>query len=107
MIIAWTFVGLMFVVSALSLARIPAGARVAMQWDFRWRVTWRAPRLLAVAFSPVLAVLVLGFMQVLAGARIEAASLIASVIGATFFLVHIVHLYAAIRELDREARAKR
>ncbi len=47
-------------------ARFSSEKRLPMQWWFNGQVTWDAPRHVALAFIPALAICVLGFYVVLA-----------------------------------------
>lgn len=46
-------------------ARLPGAARLPMQWGVTGRVTWTAPRRLALAFMPVTAGVLMGFVTIL------------------------------------------
>lgn len=76
--------------------------RLPMQWGFNGKPTWYAPRRLALAFSPLLAIFVLGLFSIgqPLGAASEGAMLDKPrlIMGFTFVLIHWFHLYLAEKE---------
>jgi hypothetical protein len=70
-----------------------------MQWGIRGQVNWRAPRAVALLFSPALAVIVLGLMYWLAGSRSEALGLLPFFVAVVFLVTHGAYLYFALRDV--------
>jgi len=70
-------------------------ARIPMQWNFRGRPTWTAPRAIGLAFTPVLAAIVLA----LGVARNEDGPILL-LVAAAFVAVHVIHLWLAARSLS-------
>lgn len=95
----WALVALMFVVSAWGITQTPDNARLPMQWGIRGDVNWRAPRAVALLFSPVLAVITLGLTFWLAGSQDERLGLLPTFIAAAFLIVHGLHVYFALRDV--------
>lgn len=61
-------VGIVLIIAALSVranARFRHEDRLPMQWSLSGRVNWTAPRVLALSFTPALAVCALTFFVVL------------------------------------------
>lgn len=102
----------MLVVSAIAFAKVPKNSRLPMQWNFGGQVNWSAPAKWAVLIIPALAVLTVGALG-LAGAlgllldenSNSAPALVhtlaALIICVTFILIHIGHLYFAVRHVRK------
>ena len=82
--------------------------RLPMQWSFARKVNWTAPRRIALAFTPVLAAVVLGAVAVaviLSGdARAGQEGMGPSVVllvGGVFLLAHALHLRLIDRSIDK------
>jgi hypothetical protein len=92
------------VMSLAAMLVLPAKVSLPMQWGVGGKPTWFAPRIVAVSFTPVLACLVFAAMLAPAllsnGAALEPA-LSASVtfVAGVFVVVHVVHLWLAIRHV--------
>ncbi|WP_415288852.1 hypothetical protein RSD66_02385 [Brevundimonas sp. S1H14] len=56
---AAAFVAVLAAMSRQAARGLPRSARLPMQWGFDGRPTWRAPRDLALAFTPTLAAITL------------------------------------------------
>ena len=93
-LIAATLVA-MLAISAIGYMILPRGAQVPMQWDSRGQPTWKAPKLVAVLFSPVIALLVLTTVSLASASNPEAAGSIVPLISAVFLVVHVLHLALA------------
>ncbi|MEN2748960.1 hypothetical protein [Sphingomonas sp. T9W2] len=84
-----------------------ATARLPMQWSLSGRVNWTAPRRGALAFTPVLAAIVLGAIQVTARLRPQTpgsdGSVLATLLSASLLLVvvHAIHLRLCDLTLNR------
>jgi hypothetical protein len=96
----WALVALMFVTSAWAFTQTPDSARLPMQWGIRGDVNWRAPRAVALLFSPVLAILVLSLMLWLAGPQSEQLGWLPTFVAAVFLITHGVYLYFALRDVN-------
>ncbi|MGD9968518.1 MAG: hypothetical protein AB7T59_18520 [Hyphomonadaceae bacterium] len=96
----WALVALMFVTSAWAFTQTPDNARFPMQWGIRGDVNWRAPRAIALLFSPILAAAVIGLIFWLAGPQGERLGWLPSAISAVFLITHGVYLYFALRETN-------
>ncbi len=94
----WVLVVLMLAASAAAYVRAPAGVRLPMQWGLDGVPGWRAPRVLAVLFSPVLAVLVLLLAQTLSA--VGRGTWISVAIMVTFAAAHVGHLVFALRDVE-------
>ncbi|MBN8605697.1 MAG: hypothetical protein J0L81_02160 [Caulobacterales bacterium] len=97
----WVMVIIMFVASAFAYAQTPPGAQFPMQWGLTGRVGWRAPRALAVLFSPLLAIAILALAggvapELAVGEAFPHRMLIAVV----FLIVHAGHLFFALRDVE-------
>lgn len=93
-------VALMFVTSAWAFTQTPDGARLPMQWGIRGDVNWRAPRAIALLFAPVLAIITLGFLFALAGARIGELGWLPMFIAAVFVITHGIYVFFALRDVN-------
>lgn len=98
------------VVAARANARLRDEARIPMQWSLSGRVTWYAPRLIALTFLPALTAGVLGTFCLLSvavrprpgqqGAEIP----IFVGIGVMLIAIQLLHLWLAERTLRGEDR---
>ncbi len=83
--------------------------RLPMQWGITGAVNWSAPRSVALAFIPILAIGVLGFQVFMAlnvPARAGQEALVFPVLvgtGATLVAVQLLHLWLIERTLRRNA----
>ncbi len=96
----------MLVVSAIAFAKVPKGSRLPMQWGFGGQVNWSAPAKWAVLIIPALAVLTVGALGLLLDENSNSApalvhTLAALIISVTFILIHIGHLYFAVRHVRK------
>lgn len=93
--------------SLWAAARYRAFSRLPMQWSFSGRVTWSAPRGIALAFTPVLATLVVGGAAFLLAARPPRADGAHAGLGALAFVAacfvaaHVFHLWLIERTVTR------
>lgn len=60
------FVVVICILAYRANARFRSAARLPMQWGLTGKVNWSAPRPVALAFMPVLAAALLGFITVMA-----------------------------------------
>ncbi len=99
----------MLVVSAIAFAKAPKGSRLPMQWDLGGQVGWSAPAKWAVLIIPALAVFTFGLIGAV-GLLFEDESnsvpalvhtIAALIVGVTFILMHIGHLYFALRHVRK------
>ncbi len=94
----WAVVALMFGVSALAFLQTHAGAQLPMQWGLTGKVGWRAPRVIAVLFTPVLAVGVLAFATAIVPGGVAQRIFPYRLLIALMLLgAHIAHLFFALR----------
>ncbi len=91
----------MYVLSAWGWAMTPSGVRLPMQWNIRGEVNWRAPRAVALLFSPSLAVLTVGLTAWLATSEPGQMAWLSGAIATVFLLTHGVYLYFAIQDVKR------
>ncbi|MEZ5955594.1 MAG: hypothetical protein R3C27_00050 [Hyphomonadaceae bacterium] len=96
----WAIVALMFVTSAWALTQTPDDARLPMQWGIRGDVNWRAPRAVALLFSPALAILTLGFLYWLAGPDLAELGWLPVFIAAIFAATHGAYVFFALRDVN-------
>jgi len=96
----WALVALMFVTSAWAFTQTPDGARLPMQWGIRGAVNWRAPRVIALLFAPVLAIITLGILFALAGARVCELAWLPTFIAAVFVIAHGIYVFFALRDVN-------
>lgn len=82
--------------------------RLPMQWSFTGKVNWTAPRRVALAFTPVLAAIILGAaviaIELSGDARPGQEGMGPAVIflvGIVFLLVHLLHLRLIARTWPR------
>lgn len=85
-------------------------SRLPMQWGLDGKVTWTAPRLVALAFIPVIATGMLGVLAVLSQTLAPRAGQEALVwptmlgSGALFLVIQLVHIGLIARTLRRSGR---
>ncbi|MEZ5959763.1 MAG: hypothetical protein R3C30_04965 [Hyphomonadaceae bacterium] len=96
----WAIVALMFLTSAWAFTQTPEGARLPMQWGIRGDVNWRAPRAVALLFSPVLAVITLGLLYWLAGPSLAELGWLTLFIAAIFAVTHGAYVFFALRDVN-------
>ena len=75
-----------------------------MHWSITGRVTWTAPRRVALAFTPVLAILMLGTTAALlahASDPAHAGARTMAIMAASFLGVHLLHLWLIGRTVGR------
>ena len=91
-------------------ARFRDHGRLPMQWWWTGEVTWSAPRLIAVAFVPTLAIGLLSVFVVLsielkprAGQEHLVLPILATM-GATLVTVQLLHIWLIARTLRRNDR---
>ncbi len=83
--------------------------RLPMQWGITGAVNWSAPRSVALAFIPIVAIAVLGFQVFMAlnvSARAGQETLVFPVLvgtGVTLVVVQLLHLWLIERTLRRNA----
>jgi hypothetical protein len=83
----------MVCLSLVAALRMPSGARVPMQWDFRGKPIWTAPVWLAVSFTPAVAVLILAVFS------LTAMSLALPSLASLFLGIHALHLFFGARHV--------
>lgn len=102
LILAAAFVAVLAAMSRQAAKGLPRSARLPMQWGFDGRPTWRAPRDLALAFTPTLAAITL-FPTALAPLLGEAGQGLGSYFGVLGFMgaawvaAHGLHLWLVAR----------
>lgn len=102
----WLVVGAMFALSAWAFPRVPAHARLPMQWGLDGKVGWRAPRVIALLFAPTLALAILALTAVVADADPQGGA-IALTIAAAFGVAHVVHVVLALRDVAAQSKQPR
>ena len=96
--------GALAAISVFYAQRFARDARVAMQWGIDGKPTWRAPVLLAVSFTPLLALFTLGLTAIAGlGADSQLPKLILIGEGVFLVLLHVAHMHFALREQRRSA----
>ncbi|MBW6527500.1 hypothetical protein KZ813_11675 [Sphingomonas sp. RHCKR7] len=84
--------------------------RLPMQWWITGEVTWSAPRRLALAFMPALAIVLLGFVTIMAlyvPARAGEEGLVLPTMigmGATLIAMQLLHFWLIGKTLRRQVR---
>ena len=84
--------------------------RLPMQWWITGEVTWSAPRRLALAFMPALAIVLLGFVTIMAlnvPARAGQEGLVLPTtigMGATLIAAQLLHFWLIARTLRHQVR---
>ncbi|WP_371397786.1 hypothetical protein [Fretibacter rubidus] len=103
-------VGIMVIISAFAYFKAPEGAKLPMQWGLDKSVNWRAPKLWAVMFTPLLAAIMLSVFSVLIMKDPEVTSdptALSVVKASTYFMaglfvvIHAGHMYFALRDVNR------
>ncbi|MDP1873861.1 hypothetical protein [Phenylobacterium sp.] len=92
--------------AAMSLAlarRVPAGAKLPMQWGFKGLPNWSAPREIALSFTPLLAAFTLTPFT-LASLWVEPDErltfrIVLALVCLGFIVAHALHLYLLARWL--------
>ncbi|WP_235674166.1 MULTISPECIES: hypothetical protein [unclassified Paracoccus (in: a-proteobacteria)] len=84
--------------SVVANQRFPKAANLPMQWDLAGKPMWFAPRVAALAFTPLLAISVTGFIFMVAG---RAEGHIAALVAVAFLAAHLLHLMLVYRHLTR------
>lgn len=96
LIVGFTF-GFLVLLSFAANRRLAGHSRLPMQWSWRGEVTWTAPRPLALAFTPILATVALGWALVDGGHRPDAGWPLIWIAGA-FLCAHLLHLALMLRQ---------
>ena len=101
----------MIVTSLAALSKLPKGARLPMQWGVGGKPTWFASRGVALGFTPVLAGLVFAVLiapEVVAGEDALKPALSASLnfVAGVLVVVHLVHIWFAIRHVKRQSSGR-
>lgn len=102
----------LLVVSAIAFAKVPKGSRLPMQWGFGGQVNWSAPAKWAVLITPALAVFTIGALGLADALGLllddesnSAPALVytvaALIVSVAFILMHIGHLYLAVRHVRK------
>ena len=94
-------VGMMVFVSVIANALLPAASHLPMQWGLKRGVNWSAPRWIALAFTPILAIAVLAFIFFLSDSGSEDGQGVTVAVAAAFLLGHGLHLWLVWRHLTR------
>lgn len=108
LIVAAIFVIIVCVLAFRANRRFHDENRLPMQWGFTGEVTWSAPRRLALAFMPMLAVVVLGFFTVMSlnvPPRPGQEGLVFPTLvgtGATLVVVQLLHFWLIAKTLGRK-----
>ena len=102
-ILALGFVAVLAVMSAWAARTMSADLRLPMQWGLDRRPTWRAPRNLALSFTPVLAALTLiptalaSLLGPLEGADVRLYFGVLTGMGLAWVSAHALHLWLVAR----------
>ena len=102
-ILALGFVAMLVVMSALAARTMSPDLRLPMQWGFDGRPRWRAPRNLALSFTPVLAALTLtptalaSLLGPLQGADARLYFGVLTGMGVAWIGAHALHLWLVAR----------
>ncbi|WP_303718741.1 hypothetical protein [Brevundimonas naejangsanensis] len=102
LILAAAFVAVLAVMSRQAARGLPRSARLPMQWGFDGRPTWRAPRDLALAFTPTLAAITLfptALLSLLgeAGQGLGSYFGVLGCMGVAWVAAHALHLWLVAR----------
>lgn len=102
LLLALAFVAVLAVMSRRAARGLPREARLPMQWGFDGRPTWRAPRDIALSFTPALAVLTLVPTALLSLAGVEGKGAgpyfgVLIVMGLGWIGAHALHLRLVAR----------
>lgn len=90
--------GVLTAASVFADRRFRALERIPMQWGLGGKVNWTAPRRIGLAFTPVLAALVLTAMSIVPGDQARTDSSVALTVAALVFVAaHLLHLYLIAR----------
>lgn len=93
-LVASTFMA-MLAISAIAGLILPAGAQVPMQWDLRGQPTWRAPKLIALMFSPILSLMLMSGVALTSASDPQKVESILLLIAGLFLVVHVFHIALA------------
>ena len=85
------------IASVVAGQKFPPARRLPMQWGITGKPTWFAPRTAALAFTPILTIIVTGVVLAVSGA----AQPIATIVVSAFLAGHLLHLWLAYRHLMR------
>ena len=91
----------MIVASVAAYALFPPASRLPMQWNLSGGVNWFAPRLVALAFTPVLAFCSLACVWAISDSRGSDTEATILIIAITFCLAHAIHLWFVRKHLTR------
>lgn len=86
----------MIALSAFTANRLPASARLPMQWGPGGKATWTAPVWIAISFTPALTIFVYA-VTILATAASPLQAKILTIQGLVFLAFHAAHLFFATR----------
>lgn len=109
LIVSAVFVLVICVLAYRADNRFQNEPRLPMQWSFTGEVNWSAPRRLALAFMPMLAVALLGFftfMSMNVSPRAGQESLVFPVLvvmGATLVAAQLLHFWLIERTIRRNS----
>lgn len=104
-VISTVVIALMCLVATRANDRFRTHARLPMQWGWHGQVNWTAPRKVALAFMPALAVLVLGLhsaLSMITVPRPGQAHLVLPILiltGLTLLAIQAFHLWIIARTL--------
>ena len=93
-------------------AKIPAGAAVPMQFTLKRKPLWRAPKPVALVFTPVLVTVIglaFGYAARVAppyGGMPLIIFAVRMALGPPFVMAHLLHLRLALETLDGEGKLK-
>ncbi|MGY6707979.1 MAG: hypothetical protein ACXIVF_06590 [Rhizobiaceae bacterium] len=87
-----TTVALLSSMSAWSNNRLRDRDRLPMQWAVTGRVNWTAPRRIALAFTPILAAIVLSLAALRYAGRPSELGILAT-IAVLFVMAHLLYLW--------------
>lgn len=103
LLLALAYVGVLWLMSRRAAKGLPRETRLPMQWGFDGRPTWRAPRDVALALTPVLATLTListalaSLLGVLESAETRLYFGVLIVMGLAWVGAHALHLWLVAR----------
>jgi hypothetical protein len=108
LLIALSAILVLSVISIRADKRLRSEARLPMQWSFSSEVNWTAPRRIALAFTPILAGLILTAVSLSVLLSDDPRSgqegfgaPVVLVIGLVFIGVHLLHLRLIARGVGR------
>lgn len=109
-LIAFVAIVTLAIMSLRANARFRGECRLPMQWSLQGKVNWSAPRPVALAFTPVFAACLLGFIVIMAflydtrPGQEDHVIPVMAVTAALLVGIHALHIRLISRTIDRRTR---